>query len=1046
MATNVPSYQMTVHTGLHRSRTENRYVPATVSEPLMPPSTKNDSLPAIPPHEISTDTEPGAIPDYSATMPCETEGNKVRQTVAHMDEFKGQEDVFLRLLLSRHHHSTLLTPCGCGSHRRRTCWINKHRHLPTHWALVWNELDSFFERTDFSRVMKNAVIALGHNGDKCPNATLARSFTLVDLNGIHATAVSFCRCRTTESEMGETEPKTGYTLNVLEYYKQEHNQGKGSMYNFVHVLQRMADPFFASAVPDIYANFLAVVRFYQYLDILLCRGQAHDFLGNLCAACPERGVNMPLKVTYPRYLRHLVSQHITLDGNFKVNLFHKRDNGSDHALTDGKMYFPVQAEYNHIAATYVVPNEDTEAPCQAHIGSIRHQGKAKYGNTAISGVVGCACDHAVLGSLVDMLVGEAFALGTYAQREFLRHINSPPHLSESQTPLVGSYDSWCIFVKNLRTRAVTLFPEAIWLHDLLDKIEGQIPADHINDHGRLLAAERQEALQLFELHMSVVIDLSHQHAAEVVEWSKMSRNAYQGLDGDWHSVYQHTSKAGMFYFVTIEDVLAAMVTKERERQTHQDEVSHTAPVAHWIWNGMNIQRQHFYRHTSQDSQRPSHARNIRVYYQASQSLNRELKPFREQQRSIYPRLTLSALDSNEPELAAIQLPSYRMKHGQRSPSSISACDAELRDAEIELRCSQLENAIQAVRTASLGLSAVKKSRDLDFRGQAGITRSKRNLQNAELMKAFEIAQYNENRDALVHLGHICSDDIDTFPPLSNRDTRRKDTHLHRATGDSRVFDGTAWYLQSGTRIPDMDPTQNLLLTRRLDSESESDEPQAQLLTGTQTLKRKGFTKSPRPAKRLKDILPPAPTNITVLSSAEDSDDPLTQSPVKHTQLRKKKKDKKGDGWIWLENWVNKRGLTDEKLQAYKLESDRVQYFRAEAEMYRWLEQYERKHAELFRVIERFHRDAVVWTGLADRHQQQNGHVDGAVTFARMQAAMHRRLQHNAEVVFKDAESGAHHDWVSATSFDDLVIKIDAWRDAVFGWMDKMKIHRAYKEF
>jgi len=49
-----------------------------------------------------------------------------------------------------------------------------------------------------------------------------------------------------------------------------------------------------------------------------------------------------------------------------------------------------------------------EVPCKAHIGSVRHQGLPKYGNTAVSGVIACACDHTVVGSFVDMLKGEAY--------------------------------------------------------------------------------------------------------------------------------------------------------------------------------------------------------------------------------------------------------------------------------------------------------------------------------------------------------------------------------------------------------------------------------------------------------------------------------------------------------------------------------------------------------------------------------------------------------------------------------------------------------------
>ncbi|KAJ7669680.1 hypothetical protein B0H17DRAFT_1209641 [Mycena rosella] len=72
---------------------------------------------------------------------------------------------------------------------------------------------------------------------------------------------------------------------------------------------------------------------------------------------------------------------------------------------------------------------------------------------------------------------------------------------------------------------------------------------------------------------------------------------------------------------------------------------------------------------------------------------------------------------------------------------------------------------------------------------------------------------------------------------------------------------------------------------------------------------------------------------------------------------------------------------------------------------------------------------MVWTGWADREQTQSGGLNA-----------------HTGVVFKSPESGAHHDWVSATTFDELVIKIDTWRDGVFKWMDDMGIYRAYKDF
>jgi hypothetical protein len=156
---------------------------------------------------------------------------------------------------------------------------------------------------------------------------------------------------------------------------------------------------------------------------------------------------------------------------------------------------------------------------------------------------------------------------------------------------------------------------------------------------------------------------------------------------------------------------------------------------------------------------------------------------------MLPRLKLSALDVDEPELTAIQLPSYHMKHGQRPTSGGDASDqdSQLRDSEIKLWCTEADSGILAVRAASLVLSAVKKARDLDYRGQAGITCSQRNLQKAELMKSFEITMYNNARAALINLGHMEKDAVEPYRPLSSRDTRRKETHLHRAKGDSRLL-------------------------------------------------------------------------------------------------------------------------------------------------------------------------------------------------------------------------------------------------------------------
>ncbi|KAJ7670986.1 hypothetical protein B0H17DRAFT_900576, partial [Mycena rosella] len=137
------------------------------------------------------------------------------------------------------------------------CWLNKHKTMPTHWVVVWNKKEQFFEKHDFGQVMKNAVVALSHYGQQFPDANMGRIFMLVEMNGIHAIAISLCQCKTLDGRCGAPgfqqllqagifpgsvkEPKIGYMLGLLESYHWQRNQGKGSAYNFVHILQRMAD-------------------------------------------------------------------------------------------------------------------------------------------------------------------------------------------------------------------------------------------------------------------------------------------------------------------------------------------------------------------------------------------------------------------------------------------------------------------------------------------------------------------------------------------------------------------------------------------------------------------------------------------------------------------------------------------------------------------------------------------------------------------------------------------------------------------------------------
>ncbi|KAJ7208874.1 hypothetical protein GGX14DRAFT_365133 [Mycena pura] len=1010
-----------------------------------------------------------------------------------MERFLASEDVFAQAFLDSFYDTHVGEPCQCGSGEPRDvrcldclqtdivcrqCFLRQHRRTPTHWASVWNEDELFFEKTDISCVRDDSAIYLGHHGEICPKASPREGFTLVDVNGIHATVIRFCGCSPTPSKLEQLvragifpastdTPKTGFTFHVLERWKYYRHQGHLSMWDFMRILQRLTDAWLPDSVPDPSKYFDNVSRFFNYLQTKVSRGQYHGgdevlpgdnerafphrppgYLGTVCAACPEPGVNMPLVVSIPTYLRHLHSEHITLDGNFKANLFYKRDNGTDEALTDGRMYFPPQREFKAYAKSYVVNPDDRDVPCKAHIGSIRNQGRFKYKNTSVSGVVASACCHGLPAAFVDMIISEAFAIVQLAQVNHLRQKNTPPYPPESQPPRTQSYDSYCSWIANQLTRVANLFPEDKWLVDLLKQMEGQIPANHIAGHGRpcqimyqpayfpcrahfhgetaeviwswlngfgasmrqmnggarhdnlnfavdawnhnkilrlakLLGDERREALRVLDRNMHVLQIICKQHADQVVEWSKEPRTS---------GVYQHAMKSA----ATIDDVLEVLKKKEVE-QGRTYEAKDRPPTAEWIRWGFDLERlqlktrAYVKMHTKHPLQSTwDEVADLR------DTLNDELQEFRARQIALFPAWDLSKVDVVEPEKSTVQLPSRLLQ--EHSPLA-GSLESALVSQEVQLRIGQANSQILTVQDATVTLSVVKGTRSYDYRGQGGNTRAQHKKEFAQMLRDLEIEIYNHARQALVTLE---PDAAAPFPVMTVADTVRKETHVFRMRGDSRFVDGSVWALGSGG--PErgtgsmMEDISGHATAAGMDSEGES-------------------------------------------SEWEDEDEP---SPVKRRKTGKgrakpdaKPKTQLKEGWIWGENALSVPGQTNKTVEDFKRESERVQFYRAESEMYRWLEQYERKHAELWRTIKRFRRDAELWDKRANFVRSRDVNAMGAVTYARTQAAMWRHLKMAAVKIYKDADSGAHRHWVEATTFEDLASRIDATRDNIFKWMDNM---------
>ena len=143
-------------------------------------------------------------------------------------------------------------------------WLKIHLNMPTHWALVWNTESGHYKKTDISSLHPRAGICLGHQGKRCPHAAERISFTLSDNNGIHPTKIVFCRCHPADNphssqtfQLIDTgifpgtvkEPKSGYTIQLLEYYGLLRQQLKVTAYKFAMTLQVVTDSTFPESIP-----------------------------------------------------------------------------------------------------------------------------------------------------------------------------------------------------------------------------------------------------------------------------------------------------------------------------------------------------------------------------------------------------------------------------------------------------------------------------------------------------------------------------------------------------------------------------------------------------------------------------------------------------------------------------------------------------------------------------------------------------------------------------------------------------------------------------
>ncbi|KAJ6617254.1 hypothetical protein B0H10DRAFT_1948492 [Mycena sp. CBHHK59/15] len=132
---------------------------------------------------------------------------------------------------------------------------------------------------------------------------------------------------------------------------------------------------------------------------------------------------------------------------------------------------------------------------------------------------------------------------------------------------------------------------------------------------------------------------------------------------------------------------------------------------------------------------------------------------------------------------------------------------------------------------------------------------------------------------------------------------------------------------------------------------------------------------------MEEVLPPEPEAPRKTKKSNEAAQPVT--------------DEHPDGWLWQLGKLSK--MTDKEMDEWSSEGDRVQWFRAEADMQRWQEQGEQKLGELLRTNRSFTKMQWVWTELAASND-----CPGHKAYAKQKAAMYGRRAFEAQEYVKSA--------------------------------------------
>ncbi|KAJ7922159.1 hypothetical protein B0H13DRAFT_1525370, partial [Mycena leptocephala] len=660
-----------------------------------------------------------------------------------------------------------------------------------------------------------------------------------------------------------------------------------------------------------------------------------------------------------------------------------------------------------------------KATCN-YLKVVNKQDKKKFKNMAITGTVrtsttvNCQCSHVFILSCVDLPHAERFANSDYALAMALR--NQKPseeftcklQIEVDDVDEAATYDIACEYVVHLEKRFEKYFPDQL---ASIKKMRWGVPALHvqghqdsctylfgtgymecighfhgetaehywpeanelgphvrqmnlghrqdtmINHHGEWnhkktmkiasdLAEDLQTAKRKYIEKRNHYIGLSISFKDQVAEWQKTPRKTYkQGKEAV--SVYKHSvtkvpSQLSIYKSMLAEDdnFASTLVPKSK--------------IAKFLDQGLKIQdHQLKLKQLIQDTTEHDLQAWRKEIASRTSKLRDQIAAFCRDQKHLMAKVgdKVAAQTALGPAIEdeKLFLPSD-LTESERQKMDVVSLGTE----ESKWREGQAFDILRALQHIVKTISALRNRKFKNDRQQKQNSRAGDQIAEANKRQNHRIESYNRARLALISLNGSTD-----FPVLTEGDLFMKSVQQKRHVGDSKRTDGLLWRAAALATIGSYDRDVEMTEPEQADKDGDRDRVRKYLFTSTES-----------------DCDPGAkPKKIVEKSNKADTG--------------------RGDGWLWQLGKLTK--MSNAEMEARANEGDRVQWFRAEAEMQRWQEQCEQKLVELLRIRRSFGKMESVWVLLAD---MQPSEAHGSKAYARQKAAMYARRKSEAETKIK----------------------------------------------